>query len=120
MSQPLCYFLIQNDEISGSSSISNDNFGAINNWKKLNGRDSLNVRVLCPILCSGQNSGSMPEFYVLEKIAQVQCLGSIHRLNVQAQYSGSISKLFCAKKIVQAQCSRSMFRLNVPYLSGIL
>ena len=44
MSQPLCYFLIQNEVISGSSSISIDNFGAINNWKKLNGRDSLNVR----------------------------------------------------------------------------
>ena len=65
-----------------------------------------------------QNSGSM--LYVLEKIAQAQCLGSILRLNVQAQYSGSISKLFCAKKIVHAQCSRSMFRLYVPYLSGIL
>ena len=67
-----------------------------------------------------QSSGSMPKFYVLEKIAQVQCLGSILRLNVQAEYSGSISKFFGAKKIAQAQCSRSMFRLNVPYLSGIL
>ena len=67
-----------------------------------------------------QNSGSMPKFYVLEKIAQVQCLGSILRLNVQAQYSGSISKFFGAKKIAQAQCSSSMFRLNAPYLSGIL
>ena len=67
-----------------------------------------------------QNSGSMPEFYVLEKIAQVQCLGSILRLNVQAQYSGSISKFFGAKKIVEAQCSSSTFRLNAPDLSGIL
>ena len=67
-----------------------------------------------------QNSGSMPKFYVLEKIAQVQCLGSILRLNVQAQYSGSISKFFGAKKIVEAQCSSSMFRLNAPDLSGIL
>ena len=78
------------------------------------------TRLMSNFYVQAQNSGSMPEFYVLEKIAQVQCLGSIHRLNVQAQYSGSISKLFCAKKIVQAQCSRSMFRLNVPYLSGIL
>ena len=62
----------------------------------------------------------MPKFYVLEKIAQSQCLGSILELNVQAQYSGSISKVFCAKKIAQAQCSSSMFRLNVPDLSGIL
>ena len=57
---------------------------------------------------------------MLEKIAQAQCLGSILRLNVQAQYSGSMSKFFCAKKIAQAQCSSSMFKLNVPYLSGIL
>ena len=62
----------------------------------------------------------MPKFYVLEKIAQVQCLGSILRLNVQAEYSGSISKFFGAKKIAQAQCSSSMFRLNAPDLSGIL
>ena len=63
-----------------------------------------------------QNSGSMPKFYVLEKIAQVQGLGSILRLNVQAQYLS----FFCSKKIAQAQCSSSMLRLNVPYLSGIL
>ena len=49
MSQPHCYFIIQNDEISGSSIISNDNLGAINNLKKLNARDSLNVMGLCPI-----------------------------------------------------------------------
>ena len=67
-----------------------------------------------------QNSGSMPKFYVLEKIAQVQCLGSKLSLNVPAQYLGSISKFFCSKKIAQAQCSSSMLRLNVPYLSGIL
>ena len=116
MSQPLCYFLIQNEVISGSSSISYDNFGAINNWKRLNGRDSLNVQ----FLCSGSKLRLNARVYVLEKIAQVQCLGSIHRLNVQAQYSGSISKLFCAKKIVLTQCSRSMFKLNVPYLYDIL
>ena len=57
---------------------------------------------------------------MLEKIAPAQCLGSILRLNVQAQYSGTMSKFFCAKKIAQAQCSSSMLRLNVPYLSGIL
>ena len=57
---------------------------------------------------------------MLKKIAQAQCLGSILRLNVQAQYSGSISKPFVPKKINQAQCSSSMFRLNVPDLSGIL
>ena len=62
------------------------------------------------------NLGSMPEFYVLQKIAQVQCLGSILRLNVQAQYLN----FFCAEKIAQAQCSSSMFRLNAPDLSGIL
>ena len=66
------------------------------------------------------NLGSMPEFYVLQKIARVQCLGSILRLNVQAEYSGSISKFFGAKNIAQAQCSSSMFRLNTPDLSGIL
>ena len=93
MLQPLCYFLIQNGEISGSS-MSNNDFGAI---KSL-----------------------IAEFYVLKKIAQAQCLGSILRLNVQAQYSGSISKFFCAKNISQAQCSSSMFRLNAPDLSGIL
>ena len=59
-------------------------------------------------------------FNVLEKIAQAQCICSILRLNVQAQYSGSISKFFCAEKIVQAQCSSTMFRLSEPYLSGIL
>ena len=63
-----------------------------------------------------QNSGSMPKFYVLEKNAQVQCLGSILRLNVQAQYLS----FFSSKQIAQAQCSSSMLRLNVPYLSGIL
>ena len=57
---------------------------------------------------------------MLEKIAQAQCLGSILRLNVQAQYSGSMSKFFCAKKIAQAQCSSSMFKLIAPDLSGIL
>ena len=60
------------------------------------------------------------EFYVLEKVAQAQCLGSILRLNVQAQYSGSMSMFFVLKK-----CSGSMFKLNVwafnaPDLSGIL
>ena len=80
MSQPLCYFLIKNDDISGSSSISNDNFGAINNWK---------------------NSGSMPEFFVLEKLAQVQCCRSIHRLNLQAQYSDSISMFFVQEKLLK-------------------
>ena len=64
--------LFQNDEISGSTSISNDNVGAINNWKKLN--------------VQAQNSGPMPEFYVLGRINQVQCLGSMFRLNTQAQY----------------------------------
>ena len=98
MSQPLCYFLIQNDEISGSSSISNDNFGAINNWKKLNGRDLLNVRVLCPILCSG--SKLRLNAHVLcagEKIAQAKCLSSMFRLNTQAQYQS----FFCAKKLLR-------------------
>ena len=82
MSQPLCYFFIQNNEISGSSSISNDNFGAINNWKKLNGRDAAQCQgSMSNFHVKTQNSGSMPKFYVLEKIAQVQCLGSILRLN---------------------------------------
>ena len=45
-----------------------------------------------------QNSGTIPQFYVLKKIAQAQCLGSILRLNVQAQYSDSISKPFVPKK----------------------
>ena len=66
-----------------------------------------------------QNSGSMPEFYVLEKIAQVQCLGSVHRLNVQAQYSGSISKFFVLKRLlrlnVQAQCLGSMCLIYLAY-----
>ena len=56
---------------------------------------------------------------MLEKIAQAQCLGSILRLNVQAQYSGSMSKFFVLKN-AQAQCSSSMFKLNAPDLSGIL
>ena len=116
MSQPLCYFLIQNDEISGSSSISNDNFGAINNWKKLNGRDSLNIQALCPIFMLRLNAQV--------SFAGKNCSGSLFRLNTQAQRSGSILRLnilvFCAKKIAQAQCLSSMFRLNVPSLSGIL
>ena len=57
--------------------------------------------------------------FVLEKIAQAQCLGSILRLNVQAQYSGSMSNFFVLK-IAQAQCSSSIFKLNEPDLSGIL
>ena len=92
MSQPLCYFLIQNGEISGSS-MSNNDFGAI---KSL-----------------------IAEFYVLKKIAQAQCLGSILRLNVQAQYSGSMSKFFCAKKMlrlnVQAQCLSLMRLIYLAY-----
>ena len=105
ISQQLCYFLIQSDEITGSS-MSNNDFGAIYNFVK-----ALWQRLTrCPDSMSNfyvqaQNSGSMPEFYVLEKIAQVQ-----------AQYLS----FFVLKKIAQAQCSRSMFRLNVPYLSGIL
>jgi len=69
MSQPLCYLLIQNDEISGSSNISNDNFGAINNWKKLNGRDSLNVKALCPIFMFRLNTqAKCPSFMCWKKL----------------------------------------------------
>ena len=40
----------------------------------------------CQGYVQAHNSGSISMFYVLEKIAQAQCLGSIHRLNNQAQY----------------------------------
>ena len=40
----------------------------------------------CQGYVQARNSGSISKFYVLEKIAQAQCLGSIHRLNIQAQY----------------------------------
>ena len=62
----------------------------------------------------------MPEFFVLEKIAQVQRCGSIHRLNVQAQYSDSISKFFFVLKRllrlnVQAQCLGLMRLIYLVY-----
>ena len=62
------------------------------------------------------NAGAIAKLYVLEKIAQAQCLGSIHRLNIQAQYL----IFLVLEKIAQAQCSSSFFRLNAPDLSGIL
>ena len=61
----------------------------------------------------------MPMFYVLEKIAQAKCLGSILRLYTQAQYLGSISKFFCAKKLlrlnVQDQCLGLMCLIYLVY-----
>ena len=57
----------------------------------------------------------MPKFYVLEKIAQVQGLGSILRLNVQAQYHS----FFVLKKLlrlnVQAQCLGLMCLIYLAY-----
>ena len=65
-----------------------------------------------------QNSDSMPKFYGLEKIAQVQGLGSILRLNVQAQYLS----FFVLKKLlrlnVQPQCLGLMCLIYLVY--GIL
>ena len=108
----------KNYEISWSSMF-NNNFGAINNWKNLNGRDSLNVPALSPIfmvrlknrlnaqvLCAGKN-----------------CPGSVVRLNTQAQCSGSILMLkiyvFCAKKVirlnVEAQCLGLMRLIYLVY-----
>ena len=63
-----------------------------------------------------QNSGSMPKFYVLEKIAQIgvyaQYSGSMFRLNTKAQY------LFFLLK----NSSGSMIRLNTQahYLSFLV
>ena len=77
--------------------MSNNDFGAIENLKK----------------------NLIAEFYVLEKIAQAQCLGSILRLNVQAQNSGSTSKFFVLKKLlrlnVQAQCLGLMCLIYLAY-----
>ena len=70
MSQPLCYFLIQNDEISGSSSISNDNFGAINNWKNLNDRDSINFQALSPIFMFRLKTQTQCPSFMRTKTAQ--------------------------------------------------
>ena len=59
----------------------------------------------------------MPKFYVLEKIAQVQCLGSILSLNVPAQYLGSV--FFVLKKLlrlnVKAQCLGLMCLIYLAY-----
>ena len=81
------------------------------------------LEVVCLIMfwCNKiiSNKSLIAEFYVLEKIAQAQCLGSILRLNVQAQYSGSMSKFFCAKKMlrlnVQAQCLSLMRLIYLVY-----
>ena len=46
-------------------------------WKKLNGRDSLNVKFLC--------SGSKLRLYAQVLCAGKKCLGSVFMLNIQAQ-----------------------------------